>query len=186
MSLKIPTQKIYGRIIPINEKQSAVIFHPHSAKAVPPPSEFQPLYLRYALTQLGTERPILPSFILDDWGGEIRKLEMYRWVQIEGDRFPRAEAFGYILNFNQEWEKSQFFMRDLELSARHPLYVYTSKDDPIDSGQRVHALVKASSDIDKWEPSNGKSFKLPLKRAQVKWWQMPLSDAILPTPPLKI
>ena len=180
MSLKIPTQTIYGRIVTTESEKTAVIFHPHSAKVVPPPAEFQPIYLRYALTLLGSERPFLPSFILDDWGGEINKLAMYRWIHVEGDRFPRAEIFGYVWNFDQKWEKTQYFCRDLELSARHPAYAYTNKSDPVEEGLRVHALIKADPSFHDWGPSSGKSFKLPLKRAQVKWWQIPLSEATQP------
>ena len=180
MTLKIPTQTVYGRICSLPDKKTAVIFHPYNIKEHPAPPSFAPLYLRYALTIRGSERPFLPSVVLDDWGQEIGKFKLYRWLHLEGDRFPRAEIFGYVFNFDEQWEENQFFSRDLEHTARHTTYVYADKAQPLASGRPVHHLVMTNSETPQLQPTNGKQFKLPLSRARVKWWHIPADEAVQP------
>jgi len=180
MALKIPTHTIYGRLVPVNERRSALVFHPHNVKERAAPAEFHPIYLRYALTLMGTERPFFPSFILDDWGQEIKKLKMYKWLHIEGDRFPRAEIFGYVYNVQNEWEKTQYFARDLELSARYPVYAYEDKAQDLAEGVILSAIISTHDDQSEWASGQARPFKTPLGRSRVRWWQMPLHEALQP------
>ena len=184
MSLAIPTQTIHGRLHTLPDQKTAVIFHPHSAKKVPPPAQFSPLYLRYALTMLGTERPFLPSFILDDWGQEINKLKLYKWLHVEADKFPRAELFGYLFNFDETWVETQIFARDLEHSARYTTYVYTDKTAPVGHGRPVHHLIYTNDKIEQPQGTKTTHFNVPLTRARVKWWHIPPPLAIIDEPNL--
>ena len=72
-----------------------------------------PIVLRYALVRQGTEEHILPAFLLDDWGAEIKGLALYRWIEEQGDYFPRAELFG----FDAGGGETQVFLRT---AGAHP------------------------------------------------------------------
>ena len=65
------------------------------------------LILRFAFVVMGTDAPLFPSFLIDDWGGEVRGLSIYNWVRENGNQFPRAEIFG----FDRQGNSVQFFVR---------------------------------------------------------------------------
>ena len=80
----------------------------------PDPAEAGLLFLRFAYVLMGTEAPLFPSFLIDDWGGEIKGVSLYSWVKENGILFPRAEIFG----FDRQGNQVQYFLRELELFAR--------------------------------------------------------------------
>lgn len=47
----------------------------------PEPDAADLLVLRFALVLMGTEAHLFPSFLIDDWGGEVRGLALYDWVR---------------------------------------------------------------------------------------------------------
>ncbi|MCA9982085.1 MAG: hypothetical protein KDD89_14675, partial [Anaerolineales bacterium] len=91
-NLIVPMQKTHGRV---HELANGFLW----LELLPPPAETEAepeaVFLRYALTEMGTERPIFPAVVLDDWGRENKQLGLYHWIREEGDMFPRAEVFGY-------------------------------------------------------------------------------------------
>ena len=49
------------------------------------------LILRFAFVTVGPEEHLFPSFLIDDWGGEVRSLALYGWVHENGNQFPRQK-----------------------------------------------------------------------------------------------
>ncbi|MGH2538744.1 MAG: hypothetical protein ACRDHL_15250, partial [Candidatus Promineifilaceae bacterium] len=74
----------------------------------------------YALPLLDSGQ-ILPELVLDDWGREIKGLALYAWLREQGQRFPRAEVFG----FDSQGDALQCFVREIDLTAGLPLYAHT-------------------------------------------------------------
>ena len=98
----------------------------------------QTCFLRTAYLRRGTEQPIFPAFLLDDWGSEIRKLELYRWVAEFGDQFPRAELFGFDANGLE----TQQFLRDLEIHLPLPLFATAERAASVTAAQRLTEIVR--------------------------------------------
>jgi hypothetical protein len=127
-----------------------------------------PLYLRFLLPEVEREEGIFPAFLLDDWGQEIKSLELYEWVRENGAQFPRAEIFG-IDRYGRE---VQAFLRELELFGKYPCYAYEDKAAPVTAGVLVAAVVAA-------DPATGEPQRIkrpaevtgPLRYARVSWWQ---------------
>lgn len=127
------------------------------------------LFLTYAFITHGPEHHILPSVLLDDWGKEIGGLELYRWIEENGQMFPRAEVFG----IDPSGGKTQYFLRDLELTAKYPLYAFSGKDVATDSAVFVRAVLLPDDKID--EPQRVAppgDIAWPLRRAAVEWWRV--------------
>lgn len=140
-----------------------------------------PLYLRYALVERGTEQPIFPEAVLDDWGHERTGLELYRWVEAEGDLFPRAELFGYTW----EGQAIQRFLREIELGFLFPCYLYLDPAAPLDAGRLLHAIILLDDSLTQLARAEPPAhFPLALRRARVSWWRAPL--AILEAAPLSL
>ena len=136
------------------------------------------LYLRFALVTLGAERPILPASILDDWGGEIRGLELYEWLREFGDQFPRAELFGFDL----KGRETQFFLRELELVGRLLCYAYPAQNAPLIDGAPVGTiLIPDPSVSDPRRIKRPPKIRRPLRSAKVTWWLVNPSRAVLPS-----
>jgi hypothetical protein len=181
--LIVPLQKIHGRV---HTPEDA----PRWLELLPPPADESEektapptVFLRYALTEMGTERPIFPAVVLDDWGNERKRLSLYRWIREEGDMFPRAEVFGYTA----EWQEEQVFLRDLELHVRYPLKVYATAETPQAEGDWVRhiAIVNPAVTIVQRQPRPTKERwptdlipwpPFPLRLALATWWQLPPSD----------
>ena len=131
-------------------------------------------YVRYALTVRGSEKPILPVSLLDDWGNELGKLKLYKWLRDEGDLYPRSEVFGFDLTGRE----TQTFVRELELLDSYPCYVYTAPDQPIESGQRINTVVIVSDLVAETSPIKPpKTVPQPLRRARVEWRGVPLTQS---------
>lgn len=128
------------------------------------------LFLRLAFVVMGTDAPLFPSFLIDDWGGEVRGMSIYNWVRENGNQFPRAEIFG----FDRQGNEVQFFVRELELYAKLLCFAFPNPQTPLAEGQLVHAILLpdvAVSGVEKIKrPSE---IKRPLASARVTWWQAP-------------
>lgn len=127
------------------------------------------VYLSYALITQGPGHQILPSVLLDDWGKEIRHLELYRWIEENGQRFPRAEVFG----IDPAGAKVQYFLRDLELLANYPLYAFSGKNAAPNSAVLVGAILLPDDGVD--EPRRTgppDDLRFPLRKASIEWWRV--------------
>ncbi|MCB8983047.1 MAG: hypothetical protein H6659_04440 [Ardenticatenaceae bacterium] len=167
MAMKAVKQHVHGRLIQANGRAALLLIdlNPTEETAVS-------LYLRYALVVMGPEDHVLPALLLDDWGNEIRGLEIYQFIREHGDDFPRAEVFGFDLDGSE----TQLFLRSLELHMRWPCYVYTSADEPLAQGVRLHAVLLPTAGIDAplaVDRPDEEAIARPLRAAQVNWWQVP-------------
>lgn len=129
----------------------------------------QRVYLRYGLQTFVEDLVILPELVLDDWGREIRGLQLYGWVQESGQRFPRAEVFGY----DPAGHRQQYFLREIDLMAKYPSYAYVSRDRPISEGRLLEAaLVPAPSGEGHRQRSRPPDIAGPLRNGRVEWWEI--------------
>lgn len=132
------------------------------------------LVLRFAFVVMGTEAPLFPSFLIDDWGGEVRGLALYQWVADNGNHFPRAEIFG----FDRYGNSVQFFVRELELYARLLCFAYPNRETPLAEGQLLSAVLLPSAEATTTEKIKRPShLKRPFSVARVSWWQVPASQS---------
>ena len=122
------------------------------------------LFLRYALVRQGSESHVFPALLLDDWGREHNSLSLYRWIYEEGQRFPRAELFG----FDAAGRQIQLFLRELEIFFKYPCYVYTEKTAPIPAGERVHT-ISLPGRAQRQEVVVPARVEWPLRHAAVSW-----------------
>ena len=128
------------------------------------------LWLRFAFVTLGVEQHLFPGFLIDDWGGEVRSLPLYRWVQENGNQFPRAEIFG----FERNGTSVQYFVRELELYAKLPCYVYPNRQTLLADGVLLDAILLPESTISQPEKIKRPShLRRPLAAARVTWWHVP-------------
>lgn len=128
-----------------------------------------PLYLRYALIVRGTQRHVFPALLLDDWGRERNALSLYRWIYDEGQRFPRAELFG----FNGQGREIQIFLRELEIFFRYPCYAYREQSASTDAGHLLDNVVvlkpaHGGEPVDVEAPD---TVSWPLRHSAVQWQQ---------------
>ena len=123
------------------------------------------IYVRYGMVVLGTDRMVFPALALDDWGNERKTLDLYRWIYEEGQRFPRAEVFGYTAGGRE----TQIFLRDLEIFMKYPLFAYESGKAPVEAGRRVEVVFlpdkAGSGSAGEVPPEIG----WPLRHAAVRW-----------------
>ena len=136
----------------------------------PSPDEAHLLFLRFAFVIMGTEAHLFPSSLVDDWGGEVRGLSLYTWVKENGNHFPRAEIFG----FDQQGNSVQYFVRELELYAKLPAYVYLDKQTHLAEGKLLSAILWPDETSESPQKIKRPShLKRPLAAARVTWWQVP-------------
>lgn len=166
--LTVPTHKLFGRFLLNDKNRAAVVLSPEEG-------DENTVYLRYALTEMGTLRPLWPAFVLDDWGKERKGLAMFRWIRQEGDRFPRAEVFGY----DDGWQEVQAFLRALELYVRYPCKVYPTAETPPQDGYWVkHIILPDETAVQPMSfkelptnlPAGFNAPQIPLAQAKVTWW----------------
>lgn len=125
------------------------------------------IYVRYGLVKLGTDQVVFPALALDDWGNERKTLDLYRWIYEEGQRFPRAEVFGFTV----DGRETQIFLRDLEIFMKYPCYAYESRKAPVKEGRRVEAvLVPGEGGAERpGEAGVPAGVAWPLRHAAVRW-----------------
>lgn len=154
-------EAVHGELVPFEDGLALRLDSHDEAKTV---------YLAYALITQGPELRILPSMLLDDWGTEIGELRLYQWIEENGLRFPRAEVFGK----DPSGSSVQYFVRDLELFGKYPVYAFPDENTPAGSGVELDAVLVVSGSIsvvEPVEPPDGVS--APLRRAKVQWWAVP-------------
>lgn len=172
ISMKIPAQKIPGRFCHNSHQERGLILYPEA-------EDSPAVYLRYALTEMGTERPFFPAVVLDDWGQERKKWQMLQWIRQEGQHFPRAEAFG----LNAHWQEDQCFLRDMELHVGYPVWGNERPDEPYPAGQWLKAVLIPTAEVQEpvkttkppaaWPMAYPQPL-FPFTLAQVSWWLLPL------------
>lgn len=124
------------------------------------------LFLRFALVVRGSERHVFPALLLDDWGRERKSLDLYRWIYEEGQRFPRAELFG----FDDRGRKTQRFLRDLEIFFPYPCYLYPTSAAPLEEGTLLDTFFLPDPDLDvPREIAIPQEAPWPLRHAAVQW-----------------
>lgn len=150
---------------PIQQRIQGQIFQKGEQLALLLAESGPDLFLRTAYLRRGTEQPIFPVFLLDDWGSEIRKLELYRWVAEFGDQFPRAELFGFELH----GAETQQFLRDLEIHLPLPLFVTADRSASVTAALRLTDIVRPGAGG--LQASGAPAgLKPPLSQAAVNWW----------------
>ena len=162
--MKTVKQRVSGRLVEGNGRYALLLLDDKPGK-----NAAGLLYLRYAFVTQGTESPIFPAFILDDWGGEIKSLALYDWFHEYADQFPRAEVFGLDGNGRE----TQRFLRELDLYSRWPCYAYTTPNAPVTDGLLVEAILLPGESIQ--EPVKIKrpsEVKRPLCSAKASWWRV--------------
>lgn len=132
------------------------------------------LYLRFALVTIGPGDHIFPAFVLDDWGREIASLGLYAWIREHGERFPRGEVFG----FERDGRETQCFLRELELYARLPCYVYPSSENGVETGIPLDALaIEDDNCLQAKRIKRPPNVSGPLRAARLSWWRVPHAES---------
>ncbi len=177
MKLKIPALRIWGKVleeeIDGRTNRTVRVDHvlPGRDQAIPPGSDL--LWLRFGFVFLGTEKPLIPSFAMDDRGNEFRTLRLMEWVYEKGDIYPRGEIFGYELDRNKEWIETQVFVREIELSLPFFTWVIDDLKAP-PAGLTVHKLASFGDGVSAPQKSTRPDdWLLPLKRSRASFWLLP-------------
>ena len=163
--VKAVSQQVQGILLRDNGRMALLL-----KDARPAAETAETLYLRYAFVTQGAESHILPAFLLDDWGKEIKTLELYGWVREYGDQFPRAELFG----FNLSGKATQYFLRELELVSKLPCYAYPTKETPLAGGALVEAILLPDIGVTTAQKTKRPPPMVvgqPLRSARVSWWR---------------
>lgn len=156
---------VQGTLFTENDRAALLLKNVEPAAAGP-----DSLYLCFAVVVQGPDDPILPAFVLDDWGKERRDLAVYEWLEDEGHRFPRSEVFGYDIDGSE----AQCFVRALELYVNLPCFVFPTRKPEVTEGVRIEAILLPEAGITKPEKAKRPShFTRPLRKAKVSWWQVP-------------
>lgn len=168
--VKAVGQRVSGKLLAEDEAGGDGRFALLLTNPQPEPDAADTLILRFAFVIMGTEVPLFPSFLIDDWGGEVRGLRLYEWVRENGNHFPRAEIFG----FDQQGVREQYFVRELELYAKLPVYAYLERETPLTEGKLLSAILLPEAAAKMPEKIKRPSqLKRPLASARVSWWQVP-------------
>lgn len=163
--MRAARQRVGGQLL-LQGRRNALVLH----QLKPPKESDNLVYLRYAMVTRGPGDHIFPALVLDDWGRERRSLSLYQWIRENGDRFPRAEIFG----FERDGRETQAFLRGMEIYARYPCYAYEEPDIPVQEGHLLYAIFLPDDQADapqKIKPP--KDLDLPLRAARVTWWRVP-------------
>jgi hypothetical protein len=135
---------------------------------------FDQVYLRYSLVVTASEEKFIPGLLLDDWGHEIRELDLYRWIRNNGHQFPRAEVFGHDF----DGKERQYFIRDLDLMARYPCYGYADRRSLLSEGQLIeHFLICDEETVIPQRLDTPAVIDWPMRNASVSWWRVSLAAA---------
>lgn len=154
---------------PLSQRFSGTLYRKGEVVALCLDEAGKAIFLRYGMVLQGVETHVFPSVLLDDWGREKTKLALYKWVYEEGQRYPRAEVFG----FTALGEETQFFLRDVEIHWRWPCYAVSSRRDSIPAGTLIHTIITPNP-THTGEPQESKrpaGLPWPLRRADVQWWE---------------
>lgn len=134
----------------------------------------QPVYLRFALVEQSAGNLIFPELLMDDWGHELKSLDLYLWIRDNGIRFPRAEVFGYDGRGNNR----QYFLRELDLLAKYPCFGSTRIETLAEDSMEIDTIVLA---VDEPLPAESNpvigAIDWPLRNAAVDWWRVDSRNA---------
>ncbi len=156
---------VYGKILAGNGRFALLLLEEN-----PKTETADSLYLRFPFVVQGSEELVFPAFLLDDWGGEVKGAGLYAWFVDYSAQFPRAELFGFTLDGSQ----TQLFLRDLEIYAKLPCYVYLPGQLEVRQGTLVNAILLP--DPAATTPQKIKrplQMKRPFALARLSWWQVP-------------
>jgi hypothetical protein len=129
-----------------------------------------PTILRFGLIVRDLDTIVFPEVLLDDWGHEIGYPALYDWIAEHGDRFPRAEVFGFDL----QGKAVQYFLREIDLNASLPCYAYGSDRQSLTGGQLLDSILIPDTEVaDQAKIDPPLEITLPLRKARVKWWKIP-------------
>jgi hypothetical protein len=160
-------QRISGKLLEHDNKYGLVVYD-----LKPDQGAKNLLILRYAFVtrSRGGGDHIFPASILDDWGRELRSLRLYRWMRENGERFPRAEIFGY----EKDGRETQCFVRELELYATFPCYAFLNPEQPVSDGRLISAIfLPDASAKEVRKIAKPSDVRRPLRSARVTWWEVP-------------
>lgn len=177
--VNLPAKRQFGRLVTDpNSSRTAVLL------AEEPTANTPELFLRFALVVQGVEWPLLPAFLLDDWGREQRRLSLLHWVYENGDHFPRAEIFGFWHKPGDGWVETQLFVRDLDLMSRWPVFAFSDPFAPPSQGVPVYGLGFESTAVDRvveiedratlgklYQRAAGRLFSVPAHIEPAEFWQ---------------
>jgi hypothetical protein len=167
--MKAIREKVQGKIY---EKGGRIAVWLRQGEEAVEGVDVQEFYLRYALTVMGPETHVFPALLLDDWGNEIKKLGLYKWIRDNGELSPRAELFG----FTSEGQSSQWFLRELELYFKYPLYVFPTRETALNEGKLVSVvMVTGDPEMQPEQIKRPAELDAPLRRSDVAWWRVPPS-----------
>jgi hypothetical protein len=165
IKMRAVRQRVSGQLLVGVEKNALLLYQ------IKPSKDAQNLiYLRFALVTRGPGDKIFPAFVVDDWGKERSNLGLYEWILEKGDRFPRAEIFG----FDPDGSETQVFLRAMEHFARFPCYAYTGSGFGVAGGTLVSVILLPDDQVT--EPARietPQEMALPLSHARVTWWSVP-------------
>lgn len=148
-------------------KGSIIVNGDIAAIRLAPPESKDVVYVAYALFTQGPEYQILPSVLVDDWGNEIAGMQLYDWIKENGLQFPRAEVFGVTPSGG----RVQYFLRDLELFEKFPVYAFSDADADDASGIAVQAILVPDETVSTYEACSPLEGLSPmLARGQLAWW----------------
>lgn len=152
---------------PLSQQIHGILYRREDTTALFLVETAPPLFLRFAFVVQGTEKLIFPALLLDDWGREQNTLSLYQWVYEEGQRFPRAELFGFSL----AGRETQIFLRDLEIFFKYPCYTYPGRKTPMSAGMRLDLIfIPATETVVKPAPAEiPAEVSWPLRHAAVTW-----------------
>jgi len=165
--MRAARQRVQGKLLQENGRFALLLTNPK-----PDRDADDLLYLGFALVTLGREEHIFPSFVLDDWGNEIRGVKLFPWVRENGNEFPRAEIFGY----EKDGSETQVFARALELYVTLPCYVYDDRTVPVTEGHLLKAILLPDASVtvpQRIKRPSSEVWKRPLRSARVQWWLVP-------------
>jgi hypothetical protein len=152
---------------PLTDRQHGSLYQAGDRLALLLDEEGPAVYLRYAFFLQGSEIPIFPAILVDDWGQERRDLALYHWVHQEGKRFPRSEIFGY----ERDGSETQVFLRALEIFMKLPCYAYRRRGDPVGAGRRLQTVFLPDAEH-VGKPARSEipaEIDWPLRHAAVRW-----------------
>jgi hypothetical protein len=128
------------------------------------------LFARYALVQYGSEAPLFPAFLLDDWGNELKGAKLYSWLVRQGHLYPRSEIFGYDL-YGRE---TQRFVKEIEIDDPCYCYINADRHASVAIGTLINTVVVANpastTPVESQPPA---IIGAPLRKVRATWYQIP-------------
>lgn len=129
MSFAVP-----GLLVPFNARH-LLVFGPDAA-ALGRPLYGPPVYLRPGYKLWDEPEYLLPHTVVDDIGQEFGVPDMYAWLEVQGDLYPRSDVFGDLAGGGERGVVT----KALDLTD---LAVFASAEPAAGPFQRVALAVEA-------------------------------------------